>query len=55
MAGGGSTVYCYKFNNLFMDLFLLPLSYPFAPGNFAEKHVLNLVKRFSVHCCVLKC
>ena len=26
MAGGGSTVYCYKFNNLFKDLFFLPLS-----------------------------
>ena len=26
MAGGSSTVYCYKFNNLFKDLFLLPLS-----------------------------
>ena len=26
MAGGGSTVYCYKFNNLCKDLFFLPLS-----------------------------
>ena len=26
MAGGGLTVYCYKFNNLFKDLFFLPLS-----------------------------
>ena len=26
MAGGRSTVYCYKFNNLVKDLFFLPLS-----------------------------
>ena len=27
---------------------------PFAPGDFAEKRVLKLVKWFSGHCCAIK-
>ena len=31
-----------------------PTLYPFAPGDFAEKHVLKLVEWFSGHCRAIK-
>ena len=44
---------CCKRYHIIFSTFSLKFN-PFAPGDFAEKHVLKLVKWFSGHCRAIK-